>query len=84
MGKYKGKGKGWNYEGIGWYSAIDAKSYNALSEAEKAQYIPLHRLYNPRYPMVSAHHYTADENEVRVLTTQKGWKYEGIAWYGAR
>ena len=83
MGKYKGKGKGWNYEGIGWYSAIDAKSYNALSDAEKTQYKPLHRLYNPRYPMVSAHHYTADENEVRVLTTQRGWKYEGIAWYGA-
>ncbi len=32
--------------------------------------------------MVSAHHYTADENEVRILTTQRGWKYEGIAWYG--
>ena len=43
----------------------------------------MQRLYNPRYPMVSAHHYTADTNEVRVLTTQRGWKYEGIAWYGA-
>ena len=83
MGKYAGRGKGWNYEGIGWYSAIDADSYNALSDAEKAQYTPLHRLYNPRHPMVSAHHYTADTNEVRVLTTQRGWVYEGTAWYGA-
>ena len=82
MGSHAGKGKGWNYEGIGWYSAIDADGYNALSEEEKAQYKPLHRLYNPRYPMVSAHHYTADTNEVRVLTTQKRWVYEGIAWYG--
>ena len=84
MGKYNGKGKGWNFEGIGWLSAIDAKSYDSLSDEEKEQYIPLHRLYNPRYPMVSAHHYTADTNEVRVLTTQRGWVYEGIAWYGAK
>ena len=83
MGKYTGRGMGWNYEGVGWYSAIDPAGYEALPEAEKAQYTPLHRLYNPRYPMVSAHHYTADTNEVRVLTTQRGWKYEGIAWYGA-
>ena len=83
LGKFRGRGKGWNDEGIGWYSAQSADSIQQLSPEEQNKYMPLHRLYNPKYPMVSAHHYTADEHEVSVLLT-RGWVYEGIAWYGIR
>ncbi len=80
LGKYEGRGRGWTYEGVGWYSALPVFVSEDSPEADG--YVPLHRLYNPGYPMVSAHHYTADLNEVSVLLT-RGWVYEGTAWYGA-
>ncbi len=82
LGNYAGRSKGWTYEGIGWYSPQSEKSMKSLGEEEKAQYVPLHRLYRPGYPMAAAHHYTADEHEVSVLLS-RGWVYEGIAWYGS-
>ncbi len=81
LGKYAGRGRGWTYEGIGWYSALPVFTDENSPEADG--YVPLHRLYNPKYPMVSAHHYTADLNEVSVLLT-RGWVYEGTAWFGAK
>lgn len=40
----------------------------------------VYRLFNPGLKSGS-HHYTLDQNEVNVLKS-RGWKYEGIAWYG--
>ncbi|MBF0778813.1 hypothetical protein E4T82_08785 [Streptococcus cuniculi] len=40
----------------------------------------VYRLYNP---ILKDHHYTMDQNEVRVLTTKHHWRNEGSAWYSA-
>ncbi|HFI0695638.1 TPA: hypothetical protein ACGO4F_001739 [Streptococcus suis] len=37
----------------------------------------IHRTY---YPGNGAHLWTSDANEVKVLTTSRGWKNEGVAW----
>ncbi|WP_374286028.1 hypothetical protein [Lactococcus sp.] len=39
-----------------------------------------HRLFNAKAG-IGAHFYTSSNNEKRVLTTQRGWTDEGIAWY---
>ncbi len=57
----------WKDEGIVWYS-------------DEKQGVPIYRIYNPR-ASVFAHHYTADQNEYRVLVSL-GWKDEKIGWYG--
>ncbi len=49
--------------------------HTAAEEPEAAQ--PMTRLY---MPYTGEHLYTADENEVRVLTTQSGWIWEGVSW----
>ncbi|MGT2811694.1 hypothetical protein ACVRXR_03325 [Streptococcus minor] len=56
---------GWKEEGIAWYSGGTKK---------------VHRLFHKGLTSGS-HHYTLDENEVKVVQT-RGWIYEGIAWYG--
>lgn len=60
---------GWIYEGIGWYSD-DSKS------------VPLYRRYCPLL-VSGAHHYTTGYGEAQVLLS-RGWKDEGIAWYGVK
>lgn len=35
---------------------------------------PMYRLYNPRAAVIASHHYTSDSNEVKYLTTNKGWQ----------
>lgn len=35
---------------------------------------PMYRLYNPKAALVASHHYTSDSNEVKYLTTNKGWQ----------
>ncbi len=63
---------GWNQEGIGWYSDAD-------------ETIPLYRQFNSRSELsTGSHNYTADLNEYMVLTQQKGWTDEGIAWYALK
>ena len=47
-------------------------------ETENGSVIPIYRLYNPNN---GEHLYTADVNEKKVLYGEKGWGYEGIAWY---
>ena len=44
------------------------------------QPVPVYRLYNP-FMAAGAHLYTTDESEYASLQT-KGWKAEGIAFYG--
>ncbi len=65
------KGKGWDYEKIGWYSAEEYAK-------------PLYRLYNPnakgKYEPGS-HHYTQNTVE-RDYLISIGWNDEEIGWYG--
>jgi|GEM_PF-2950908 len=53
---------------------VNFKEYNTA----QAGTTPVHRIYNPRS---GEHIYTMDTNEVRVLTTQNGWRSEGVAFY---
>ena len=39
---------------------------------------PVYRLYNPT---TTEHLYTTDGNEVRVLSTSRGWNFEGTSFY---
>ena len=41
--------------------------------------VPVFRAY---YPGSGQHNYTTDTNEQRVITTQQGWKDEGVGWFG--
>jgi len=43
--------------------------------------IPVFRAY---FPGNGQHNYTTDSNEQRVITTQQGWKDEGVGWYGVQ
>ncbi|EKF51501.1 CHAP domain-containing protein [Lactococcus garvieae] len=43
--------------------------------------IAVNRVYNPRS---GEHIYTKDSYEVKVLTSQKGWRSEGVAFYAPR
>ncbi len=94
LGKYKGMGKGWKLEKVGWYSAQDPSSLNPV---EQKYIVPVYRAYHPGWPMVSAHHYTTDKHEIEVICGGNfgssgfvndpsdpgtGWVYEGVAWYG--
>ncbi len=86
--------RGWVYEGIGFFAAAEgAASHSPASSASAADsgtaqdVLPspagtsvVHRLYNPGS---TDHHYTADENEYRVLTSSGGWNDEGVAWLSA-
>ena len=60
---------GWQYEGVGWYSAGEDG-------------IPLFRQYNP-FAAVGAHNYTVSEAE-RDAIVSMGWKDEGLGWYGMK
>ena len=65
------KNEGWDYEGIGWYSAGESDT-------------PLYRLYNPNATgeeEAGSHHYTKDLAERDTLVSL-GWRAEGIGWYG--
>ncbi len=60
---------GWTDEGIFTYS-------------DDREGIAIYRVYNSRSSnFISAHHFTKDANERRVLISL-GWTDEGIAWYG--
>lgn len=61
---------GWRGEGVCWYS-------------DPSEGVPVYREFN-RGLRVGAHNYTTDAYENNVLTTQRGWNYEGIAWYGMK
>ncbi|MFK4935467.1 MucBP domain-containing protein [Lactococcus garvieae] len=41
----------------------------------------VYRVYNPKS---GEHLFTTDSNEVKVLTTQCGWKNEGVAWHSPK
>ncbi len=65
---------------------IDPEPYEkALKEAEFLRDmltpVAMYRLY---YPDTHEHFYTADANEKNVLTTERGWEYEGIGWYAPK
>ncbi len=63
-------GQGWDFEGIGWYSADDGTA--------------LYRLYNPNATgdkEPGSHHYTKSKKERDTLMAI-GWRDEGIGWYG--
>ena len=55
------------------YSTSTSVKSNAASSA-----VAMMRLFNPK---TGEHLYTKDQNERKVLTSKRGWKYEGIAWY---
>ena len=61
-------------------SAIQAaKSTQAASTTQKTN--PLYRVYNPK---TGEHLYTTNVKEKRVLIQQRGWIFEGIAWYAPK
>lgn len=55
----------WIYEGVGWVAPTSSNT-------------SVYRLYNP---ILGDHHYTTDQHEVSVLTSQHGWRNEGVKWY---
>ncbi|MFK4935426.1 MucBP domain-containing protein [Lactococcus garvieae] len=59
--------KDWVREGVNF------KAYAKADSTTQAVY----RVYNPKS---GEHLFTTDSNEVKVLTTQHGWKNEGVAW----
>jgi hypothetical protein len=58
----------WDYEGIAGY----------MLSTQKSGTVPLYRLMLAQPPL---HLWTTDENEKTVLSTQRGWAYEGILGY---
>ena len=58
---------GWNYEGIGWYSADNG--------------MPIYRVFNPYEDGPAAHCFTANAGE-RDILVGLGYIDEGIGWYG--
>ncbi|MDR0297889.1 MAG: hypothetical protein LBI11_04470 [Streptococcaceae bacterium] len=54
----------------------DNASVNATTLPE-APSVPIYRLYNP---VNGEHLYTEDANEKDVLSTSRGWTYEGTGW----
>ncbi len=77
---------GWDYEGIGWYSAKPYSSTPATSAASRqvTNYsIPVYREYNPNAKAAGAHNYTISENENDVLVSL-GWLDEGIGWWASK
>ncbi|MFK4935459.1 MucBP domain-containing protein [Lactococcus garvieae] len=63
--------KNWVPEGVNF------KAYAKADVTTQAVY----RVYNPKS---GEHLFTTDSNEVRVLTTQHGWKDEGVAWHSPK
>lgn len=65
---------GWKDEGVGWYSDL-------------GQGVPLYRQFNPyvdpgaKKNNSGSHNYTTSLAENDALV-KRGWKAEGIAWYG--
>lgn len=51
---------------------------SAVSVGDTATARPVYRLYNPS---TTEHLYTTDGNEVRVLSTSRGWTFEGTSFY---
>lgn len=66
------------------YTAKFNKYYNRvtteLREAQKAFGIEMHRLYNPNS---GEHFYTANTKKRDALVS-RGWREEGIGWYGLK
>ncbi|MDR0297034.1 MAG: hypothetical protein LBI11_00020 [Streptococcaceae bacterium] len=62
--------KDWHDEGVAWSAPTD-QSFVGRSP------LTVERLY---YPGTGEHLYTMDSNEIKVLTTQRGWKDEGVAF----
>lgn len=60
--------KDWKREGVNF------QSYNVKQTNTKA----VNRVYNPRS---GEHIYTQDNYEVKILTSQAGWRSEGVAFY---
>lgn len=66
------KQRGWRYEGVAWYSDTGKQASMKVS-----------RLYLKGLPAAASHHYTMDANETAVLSSQRGWRNEGAAWYAS-
>ena len=60
-------GKGWRYEGVGWYS-------------DKNKATAIYRAYNPN-AKAGAHHFTSNKEEKDYLV-RLGWRDEKIGFYG--
>ncbi|MGL4333778.1 MAG: hypothetical protein ACRCSC_01805 [Lactococcus garvieae] len=65
------KSRDWVREGVNF------REYNSASANTKA----VNRVYNPRS---GEHIYTQDTYEVKVLTSQRGWKSEGVAFHAPK
>ncbi|MFK4936439.1 MucBP domain-containing protein [Lactococcus garvieae] len=65
------KSSDWVREGVNF------KAYAKADSTTQAVY----RVYNPKS---GEHLFTTDSNEVKVLTTQHGWKNEGVAWHSPK
>ena len=62
---------GWKSEVVAFYSV----------DGEEPYALPLHRLYNGKLKR-GQHHYTASSNERDVLTSNYGWRYEDVGFFG--
>lgn len=60
-------GAGYSYDGVGWRSL-------------KENGTPIYRLYAEA---LKQHLYTTDYSEVQNLSTNHGWRYEGVSMYAA-
>jgi hypothetical protein len=58
----------WDYEGIAGY----------MLSTQESGTVPLYRLM---FPQPLLHLWTTDANEKNILSTQRGWAYEGILGY---
>ncbi|MFK4935482.1 MucBP domain-containing protein [Lactococcus garvieae] len=65
------KSSDWVREGVNF------KAYAKADVTTQAVY----RVYNPKS---GEHLFTTDSNEVKGLTTQHGWKNEGVAWHSPK
>lgn len=77
---------GWNYEGVGWYSADEysaTAANNTTSRKVNDYSIEVFREYDPNAKAAGAHNYTIDENENDTLVSL-GWIDEGIGWWALK
>lgn len=64
------------YASIGWKRT--GVTFAALGAGQDAAARPVHRFFAPA---VGSHFFTLNESERALLSTTKGFVYEGVAWY---
>ncbi len=72
--------RGWLLFGAAFAAVLlfSGKMPASVACAQETEKVPMYRLY---YPDTHEHFYTKDKNELRILTHDRGWVYEGIGWY---